>query len=769
MGLDQKNKFGMGVLTPLPRFIFFVVLSLASTFFTYNWTGVAVSGVVVTIIYLSGRIYFKLGLITCTVAGLLSFLGNIFIHHSGNVVFAVGPLTLTEGGLETGAILGLRLFFMILFAIAYISVTSLEDLFDTAKSLKLPHKGQIYLMIVLRYIDLLNKEFTTLQQSMAIRGIKWEGSILDKIHGLRLIPVPMIFRLIGHINQQSLAVDNLGGTSISKSFDNPKASNIFEITKGSATYDLNNNVPENDFVLKNINMKFNKGEKIMLIGENGSGKSSTLILSRGLFSRTIGQHKGSINIFGNDTKDLTLGALSQIVRIVFPSAAHGLVGIRINDELELSLLRSKIDKSKWEVQKLKILKLVGLDQSFLQRKTLSLSGGQQQRVAIASALIAEPELLLFDEVTGQLDPIGKEEVIESINRISNTNQSTLLSEPNLNPLEFDKIYLVKDKTIKLIDKNDPDLIKILKDSGRRIPLLVDLGSKFSSNKNFDNIEYYLNNLNELIYKNNNFKNYILPKRKNTHNSNNNIIETEKICFSYDKKTNVLDNINLTIKKNEIIAILGANGSGKSTLSLVLSFALKASKGKVIKNEKVKIGYIFQEPSYQILSTSVRDELAFGPKQLKFKKEQIEKIVLSESKRFDLKLNENPINLPPEDLRKLTIASILAIDTDIIIFDEPTNTLDENEITKLMKIIENLKKQGKTIILITHDIHLAWNYAERLIVMKDGKIEIDGPTDSIMENEEKLRNCNITVPNIAKLYNKYLSLNGALGQTRTGTP
>ena len=757
MGLDQKNKFGMGVLTPLPRFIFFVVLSLASTFFTYNWTGVAVSGIVVTIIYLSGRVYFKLGLITCTVAGFLSFVGNIFIHHSGNIILTLGPLTLTEGGLETGAILGLRLFFMILFAIAYISVTSLEDLFDTAKSLKLPHKGQIYLMIVLRYIDLLNKEFTTLQQSMAIRGIKWEGSVLDKIHGLRLIPVPMIFRLIGHINQQSLAVDNLGGTSTSKSINNSQDSNKFEISRASVTYDLSKDVPENEFVLKNINLQFNKGEKIMLIGENGSGKSSALILSRGLFSRTIGQHSGSINIFGKDTKDLTLGALSQIARIVFPSAAHGLVGIRINDELELSLLRSKIDKSKWEEQKLKILKLVGLDESFLWRKTLSLSGGQQQRVAIASALIAEPELLLFDEVTGQLDPLGKEEVIESINRIS-SSQSTLLSEPNLNPLEFDKIYLVKDKTIKLIDKNDSDLIKILKDSGRRVPLLVELGSKFSSNKNFDNIEYYLNNLKELISKNNSIKDYILPKREKSENLNQNIIRTEKICFSYDKKTNVLDNINLSIKKNELIAILGANGSGKSTLSLVLSYALKATKGKVIKDENIKIGYIFQEPSYQILSTSVREELAFGPKQLKFEKEQIDKIVLSESKRFDLKLNENPINLSPEDLRKLTIASIIAIDTDIIIFDEPTNTLDENEITKLMKIIEDLKKQGKTIILVTHDIHLAWNYAERLIIMKDGKIEIDGQTDNIMKEEKKLRACNITVPNSAKLYNKYLSLN-----------
>ena len=759
MGLEKKNKFGMGVLSPLPRFIFFVVLSLASTFFTYNWAGVITSGIIVTIIYLSGRVYFKLGLITCTVAGLLSFIGNIFIHHSGNTVLTLGPLTLTEGGLETGAILGLRLFFMILFAIAYISVTSLEDLFDTSKSLKLPHKGQIYLMIVLRYIDLLNKEFTTLQQSMAIRGVNWNGSVLDKIHGLRLIPVPMIFRLIGHINQQSLAVDNLGGTGMkkTKSFQNIKNSNKFEITSASVTYDLSNDIPDKDFVLKNINLQFNKGEKIMIIGENGSGKTSALILSRGLFSRTIGQNTGSINIFGNDTKDLTLQELSQMVRIVFPSAAHGLVGIRINDELELSLLRSKIDKSKWNKQKLEILKKVGLDESFLERKTLSLSGGQQQRVAIASALVAEPELLIFDEVTGQLDPIGKEEVIESINRIS-SDQSILLSEPNLNPLDYDKIYLVKDRSIKLIDKNDSNFVRILKDSGRRVPLLVELASKFSSNKNTENIEYYLNNLKELMSNNRAIKDYILPKRNRKENENKNIIETQNLCFSYDKKNNVLDNINLNIKKNELTAILGANGSGKSTLSLVLSYALKPSNGKIIKDEGVKIGYIFQEPSYQIISTTVREELAFGPKQLGFEKNKIDEIVSFESERFNLKLNENPINLSPENLRKLTIASILAIDPDIIIFDEPTNTLDENEITKLMKIIEDLKKMGKTIILITHDIHIAWNYAERLIIMKDGKIKIDGPTDNIMKNEDILRTCNITVPNAAKLYNKYLSLN-----------
>ena len=208
------------------------------------------------------------------------------------------------------------------------------------------------------------------------------------------------------------------------------------------------------------------------------------------------------------------------------------------------------------------------------------------------------------------------------------------------------------------------------------PLRCPLGSFHPEAK-----DYYLNNLKELISKNSNIKDYILPKREKSENVNQNIIQTENLCFSYDKKNNVLNNINLNFKKNELTAILGANGSGKSTLSLVLSYALKPTKGKVIKDKNIKIGYIFQEPSYQILSTTVREELAFGPKQLKFKKDQIDKITLFESERFGLELNQNPINLSPENLRKLTIASILAINPDIIIFDEPTNTLDENEITK----------------------------------------------------------------------------------------
>ncbi len=751
----NKNNYGMGILLPVPRFIFFCLLSLASTFFTYNWNGLIIIGSIILIIYLSGRIYYRLGIITSIVAGFLSFIGNIFIHKSGELILFLGPLKLTAGGLEMGALLGLRLFFMILFAFAYISVTSLEEIYDTFKSFKLPIKGQIYLMIVLRYIDLLNKEFTTIKQAMAIRGINWNGSVLEKIRGLRLIPVPIIFRLIGHINKQTLSLDNLGGISKKKLKIETDSEKIIELKNVAVTYNLTKEIEENDIVLKDLSLNLIKGKKTILIGKNGSGKSTLLLTARGLISKSIGQYKGTIKIYNKSIENHDLGSLSEYLRIVFPSAAHGLVGIRVKDELSLSLFRSKynlgFDKKKF----ISILEEVGLNENFLEKKILSLSGGQQQRIALASALISDPEILFFDEVSGQLDPIGKEEIFSSLKNISNT-QSILVSEANLNPKDFDDVFFLDEKKLHKVDQNNKNFISILKKSGRRVDIITELYSIFKDIKIYENFDYLLKKIKD-NQNNEDLLNLISPKKYKEKIYNKKILEISNLSFGYDKKVNVLHDINLSFYENQITSILGANGSGKSTLSLIMSKALKIKKGVISIKKNNRIGYIFQESSYQILSTKVKDEIAFGPKQLKFDEQHIQDIVKRECKRFNLNPEDNPINLSSEDLRKLTIASILAIDTDIIIFDEPTNTLDENEVKDLFEIITQLKELNKTVILISHDTYLSWKYSERIILLKDGCVIADKPKNEIFKDEELLKRCNISIPTITKIYNEMTGL------------
>ena len=751
----NKNNYGMGILLPVPRFIFFCLLSLASTFFTYNWNGLIIIGSIILIIYLSGRIYYRLGIITSIVAGFLSFIGNIFIHKSGELILFLGPLKLTAGGLEMGALLGLRLFFMILFAFAYISVTSLEEIYDTFKSFKLPIKGQIYLMIVLRYIDLLNKEFTTIKQAMAIRGINWNGSVLEKIRGLRLIPVPIIFRLIGHINKQTLSLDNLGGISKKKLKIETDSEKIIELKNVAVTYNLTKEIEENDIVLKDLSLNLIKGKKTILIGKNGSGKSTLLLTARGLISKSIGQYKGTIKIYNKSIENHDLGSLSEYLRIVFPSAAHGLVGIRVKDELSLSLFRSKynldFDKKKF----ISILEEVGLNENFLEKKILSLSGGQQQRIALASALISDPEILFFDEVSGQLDPIGKEEIFSSLKNISN-KQSILVSEANLNPKDFDDVFFLDEKKLHKVDQNNKNFINILKKSGRRVDIITELYSIFKDIKIYENFDYLLKKIKD-NQNNEDLLNLISPKKYKEKIYNKKILEISNLSFGYDKKVNVLHDINLSFYENQITSILGANGSGKSTLSLIMSKALKIKKGVISIKKNNRIGYIFQESSYQILSTKVKDEIAFGPKQLKFDEQHIQDIVKRECKRFNLNPEDNPINLSSEDLRKLTIASILAIDTDIIIFDEPTNTLDENEVKDLFEIITQLKELNKTVILISHDTYLSWKYSERIILLKDGCVIADKPKNEIFKDEELLKRCNISIPTITKIYNEMTGL------------
>jgi len=252
-------------------------------------------------------------------------------------------------------------------------------------------------------------------------------------------------------------------------------------------------------------------------------------------------------------------------------------------------------------------------------------------------------------------------------------------------------------------------------------------------------------------KNKDIINLLSPKIYKINNKKDKILEVENLFFSYDKKNNALENINISFYENEITSILGANGSGKSTLSLILSKALKPDKGNIKIKNNFKIGYIFQEASYQILCTKVKDEIAFGPRQLKIDQNKINQIVDRECERFNLNPDDNPINLSSEDLRKLTIGSILAIDSDIIIFDEPTNNLDENEINNLFEIILKLKEDRKTIIFISHDVHLSWKYSQRVILLNEGKLKADGDKYEIMKDENLLKSCNISVPEITKMY------------------
>lgn len=238
-----------------------------------------------------------------------------------------------------------------------------------------------------------------------------------------------------------------------------------------------------------------------------------------------------------------------------------------------------------------------------------------------------------------------------------------------------------------------------------------------------------------------------------------MIEVKNLWYVYQPMGVVaLRDINLTIKDGEFVAIIGQNGSGKTTLVKHFNGLLKPTKGQVLidgidtKNERVselskKVGYVFQNPDHQIFAETVREEIEFGPKNLGFPKEEIQKIVEEVSKRVGLYeyLDDSPMSLGKGQRQRLAVISILAMRPSILVVDEPTTGQDWKECIGIMNLLKELNKEGKTIIVVTHNMKLVSLYAKRTIVMAGGQITLDGQTDEVFTHIEDLERAFIRPP------------------------
>ena len=234
----------------------------------------------------------------------------------------------------------------------------------------------------------------------------------------------------------------------------------------------------------------------------------------------------------------------------------------------------------------------------------------------------------------------------------------------------------------------------------------------------------------------------------------NIIEIKDLSFGYNDDTPVLKDINLTIKQGEWVSILGHNGSGKSTLSKLIIGLLKADKGEIIVdgitlNEETvyevrkKIGIVFQNPDNQFVGVTVEDDIAFGMENLCFERDDMINRIKEYSEKVSMSeyLKKEPHNLSGGQKQRVAIAGILAMNTDIIIFDEATSMLDPKGRDKIMEYIKEINDSGVTVISITHDMKEAVN-SDKIIVLKDGRVLASGPTNDILNDKKTLNSSNL---------------------------
>jgi len=527
--------------------------------------------------------------------------------------------------------------------------------------------------------------------------------------------------------------------------------------------------------LRGVNLKIEEGEFVLLTGPTGCGKSTLLKTLNGIIPHESGGiFSGSIKIAGTKTGDSNQMELSRRVGLVFQTPDDQIFSTTVEDEVafgpeNLCFDREEIDKKVGEA-----LRMVGMSGHRLS-STNALSGGQKQRVCIASMLAMMPEILAMDEPVSQMDPAGTQEILNTVRDLNRKLKITiLLVEHRLHELApFADRVVIMDSGKIIFDQPASkafDQLEVFHRLGLRVPEPVELchtlgikASPFSAEETFP-----LLNSGDFKEKTRRYLTRRDPeKRINKGCPEENtepLVSIRDLWSGYDKNKMVLKGINLEIHRGERVAVMGTNGSGKSTLLLNLAAMLKPYKGSVkVFGEDTKsknpysfagrIGFVFQNPDLMLFCDSAEEEARFGPVQLKF--ENIEKrarISLEAMSILNLK-QDLPQSLSRGQRLRTAVASVISIDPELILLDEPTTGQDRVNIEQMMDYFKN---KGSTLVFCTHDIEIAMLYATRILVMNEGQIIADGRGRDVIKNIDILRKASLTQPPVVEIAN-YLGI------------
>ncbi|MED4403611.1 ABC transporter ATP-binding protein [Metabacillus fastidiosus] len=515
-------------------------------------------------------------------------------------------------------------------------------------------------------------------------------------------------------------------------------------------------------VLKGVDLQINKGEKLLILGPSGGGKSTLALTLNGIIPRSIeAEMTGTITIDSHSPSELNFREISERIGMLFQDPETQFCMLTVEDEIIFGLENLRLSKSEIKVRMEQSLELVGLS-NYKKAQIKELSGGMKQKLGLACLLAMEPEVFILDEPTANLDPESTEEIFELLITLSKKLNKTLIfiehKLDSLLPYLKRVIVLGNDGSVladgppKTVFKDHytaiaeqgiwvPEICKYAKEAEKEgllwneFPLTIDEFTDGLKGKTFD------------VQLNENYK---------QHHSET-ILRADHLSFSYNDKQ-VLKDINFSISQGDFVAILGPNGAGKSTMSQLFIKLLKPKQGDIyLKNEPIsklktselmqKLGYVFQNPEHQFICDTVEQELAYGLKMLGWEKEKWLPRVNELLEQFHLtdRRENNPFSLSQGQKRRLSVATMLTNDQQILILDEPTFGQDYINTKGLMTLLKNLNDSGKTIIMITHDMELVLNYANKVILINKNEVQYEGDVIPFFQNESLLRTSSITLP------------------------
>jgi len=481
--------------------------------------------------------------------------------------------------------------------------------------------------------------------------------------------------------------------------------------------------------LKNVNLSIEPAQVILIAGASGCGKTTLARCINGLIPRSYkGELSGQVMLQGQDVSTYSLAKVSQLVGTVLQDPERQILGTKVLNEVafgleNLNLPRAEvIERADAALNRLNIFKL-------RERETFNLSGGEKQKVALAGVLAMHPNILLLDEPLASLDPASALETLAVIRQLADEGMTVLMVEHRVEDvfkINPERVLFMMAGEIRY-DGAMKGLAKAVDYHEVKLPagMIIELAKKDPPPAE------------------------IHPLMETRHQEPIPLVQFDNVAFGYEEETEVLHGINLTIRRGDVIAVLGANGAGKTTLVKHAIGLLKPKAGRVLVDGKdtkdlsvaqiaSTLGYVFQSPSHMLFAPTVREELAFGPKNLKHKpdvidqevKESIDIVNLSEQ------LESPPLALSFGQQKRVSIAAILAMRSRILVMDEPTAGQDYKNYLDFMDAILQLPN-FESILFITHDVDMAVIYANRVLLVNNGQVVADGKPGDVLADFDRL--------------------------------
>lgn len=520
--------------------------------------------------------------------------------------------------------------------------------------------------------------------------------------------------------------------------------------------------------LDDISLTIEKGEFIGIVGANGAGKSSLSQAIIGLVPQFYkGAYGGKVLVNGDAADSVPVEEMCCQVGLIFQNPFNQLTGARdtVYGEVAFGLQNFGVPAEEMKARVEKTLKELDIWQ-YRDRNPFDLSGGQMQRVAIASVLVMQPEIIILDEPTSQLDPEGTEEVFKVVEKLSHSGKTIIMVEQKLEKMAAycDRLILMHEGKVvdfdtpeKIFSRGDlealgvqpPAFTRICKSNGIALP-----DGTYPAT-----LESALQQIRAAG------KDVTIPmpcREVVAREQEEPVFTVEKLQFSYTKEVEIFRDLNLLLDHRST-AIIGQNGAGKTTLVRLLKGLLKPVSGTIcfgcedISKKTVamlagKVGYVFQNPDDQIFKYKVLDEVMFGPLNIGMDRETARQKSLQAMELMGLKgkEDENPYDLELHERKMVAIASVVAMDTDVVILDEPTIAQDYLGRRLIGEMIGALSKQGKLVIAILHDMDFVAENFERVIAMCHGKILCEGTAAEVFAQKDVLQEAKLQQPYLMQL-------------------